>query len=326
MHNNTHLINNYNNNTNNNQQDDGEHSFISQDEITDINCIEVYMGEWKQDKRTGYGIAERSDGLKYEGEWFNNKKNGYGVTTFKDGTKEEGKYKNNVLATDKKKAKLLLLRSNKIRQKIDAAVNAALKAGQIAQQRADIALARAVNARTKAHAAELAAKQARGDSDYARVRAHEVAPDFVQPGEIKKMPDIPLDIDKMNGYGQFQPPQLPPTGLGDPVAFNNISPNQFRKTGQLDQFVRNSGGGGAGPGISLQDPYLNWQQQSPQPQSNSYTPHSSTPPPQTQSSMLNNMQSRLSTNNINNQFYDPNLIIPAQQLLQQKQFHPSIFS
>ena len=126
-----------------NHMDDGEHSFISQDEITDINCIEVYMGEWKQDKRTGYGIAERSDGLKYEGEWFNNKKNGYGVTTFKDGTKEEGKYRNNVLSSDKKKtAKLLLLRSNKIRQKIDAAVNAALKAGQIAQQRADIALAR----------------------------------------------------------------------------------------------------------------------------------------------------------------------------------------
>jgi junctophilin len=127
-----------------NLQDDGEHSFISQDEITDVNCIEIYMGEWKQDKRTGFGIAERSDGLKYEGEWFNNKKNGYGVTTFKDGTKEEGKYKNNVFTTsDKKKtAKLLLLRTNKIRQKIDAAVNAALKAGQIAQQRADIALAR----------------------------------------------------------------------------------------------------------------------------------------------------------------------------------------
>jgi junctophilin len=332
MHNNTHLLNN-NMNNNNNQQDDGEHSFISQDEITDVNCIEVYMGEWKQDKRTGYGIAERSDGLKYEGEWFNNKKNGYGVTTFKDGTKEEGKYKNNVLATDKKKAKLLLLRSNKIRQKIDAAVNAALKAGQIAQQRADIALARAVNARTKAHAAELAAKQARGDSDYARVRAHEVAPDFVQPGEIKKMPDIPLDIDKMNGFGGQFSPQMPPTGLGDPVAFNNISPSQFRKSGQLDQFVRNSGGGGPGPGVSLQDPYLNWQQQqqqSPQQQSNSYTPHSATPPPQ--SSMLNNLHSRISTNNINSQFYDPNLIIPAQQLLQQqqqqqqqqKQFHPSI--
>lgn len=85
------------------EKDEDVHSFVSQDEITDINCIEIYMGEWKQDKRTGYGIAERSDGLKYEGEWFNNKKNGYGVTTFKDGTKEEGKYKNNVLVTDKKK-------------------------------------------------------------------------------------------------------------------------------------------------------------------------------------------------------------------------------
>ena len=124
-------------------KDEDVHSFVSQDEITDVNCIEIYMGEWKQDKRTGFGIAERSDGLKYEGEWFNNKKNGYGVTTFKDGTKEEGKYKNNVLSTDKKKtAKLLMLRTNKIRQKIDAAVNSSLKAGQIAQQRADIALAR----------------------------------------------------------------------------------------------------------------------------------------------------------------------------------------
>ena len=41
---------------------------------------------------------------------------------------------------------------------------------------------RAVNARTKAHAAEVSAKQARADSEYARIRAHEVAPDFAQPG------------------------------------------------------------------------------------------------------------------------------------------------
>ena len=125
-----------------NTMDDGENSFISQDEITDVNCIEIYMGEWKQDKRTGYGIAERADGLKYEGEWFNNKKNGYGVTTFKDGTKEEGKYKNNVLVTDKKKGKLALLRTSKHRERVDNAANAALKAAQIAQQRADIAISR----------------------------------------------------------------------------------------------------------------------------------------------------------------------------------------
>jgi hypothetical protein len=43
---------------------------------------------------------------------------------------------------------------------------------------------RAKNARAKAESAELAAKQARMDSEVARIRAHEVAPDFIQPGMI----------------------------------------------------------------------------------------------------------------------------------------------
>lgn len=49
----------------------------------DASVTETYLGEWKNDKRSGFGISERSDGLKYEGEWFNNKKYGYGVTTFR---------------------------------------------------------------------------------------------------------------------------------------------------------------------------------------------------------------------------------------------------
>jgi junctophilin len=56
----------------------------------DIDVVETYSGEWKNDKRSGYGVCERTDGLKYEGEWFNNKKNGYGLTTFQDGAIEEG--------------------------------------------------------------------------------------------------------------------------------------------------------------------------------------------------------------------------------------------
>jgi len=47
--------------------------------------IERYCGEWKGDRRTGYGVAERSDGLRYEGEWASNRKHGYGVTTLHDG-------------------------------------------------------------------------------------------------------------------------------------------------------------------------------------------------------------------------------------------------
>jgi junctophilin len=123
--------------------DDGEHSFISQDDILDNNVVETYMGEWKADKRSGFGIAERSDGLKYEGEWFNNKKNGYGVTTFRDGTKEEGKYKNNILTTDKRKSsKLFILRSSKFRDKIDISLNNSMKSATNAQQKAEIAMAR----------------------------------------------------------------------------------------------------------------------------------------------------------------------------------------
>lgn len=52
----------------------------------DPNVSETYKGEWKNDMRSGYGIAERSDGLKYMGEWQDNKKHGYGATYFADGT------------------------------------------------------------------------------------------------------------------------------------------------------------------------------------------------------------------------------------------------
>jgi junctophilin len=100
------------------------------------------MGEWKNDKRSGFGVSERTDGLKYEGEWFNNKKYGYGVTTFKDGTKEEGKYKNNILITSHKKKHMFLIRSAKFRERIEQALSAAARASKIALQKADIAVSR----------------------------------------------------------------------------------------------------------------------------------------------------------------------------------------
>lgn len=99
------------------------------------------MGEWKNDKRSGFGISERSDGLKYEGEWFNNRKYGYGITTNHDFV-EEGKYKNNVLVTSLTKRHLFLMRSAKFRERIDSAVNAAQRASKIALQKADIAISR----------------------------------------------------------------------------------------------------------------------------------------------------------------------------------------
>lgn len=151
---------------------------------------ETYMGEWKNDKRSGFGIAERSDGLKYEGEWFNNKKYGYGVTTFKDATKEEGKYKNNVLITSQKKKHLFLIRSAKFRERIDAAVNSAQRASKFALQKADIAISRAATARGKGELADTAADVAREDSDIAIATAQQFAPDFQQPMSARARPPV----------------------------------------------------------------------------------------------------------------------------------------
>lgn len=49
-----------------NSMDTGSNaSFVSQDaDITDPSTTETYMGEWKEDKRCGFGICERSDGLR----------------------------------------------------------------------------------------------------------------------------------------------------------------------------------------------------------------------------------------------------------------------
>ena len=89
---------------------------------------------------SGAGVCERTDGFKYEGEWLNNRRHGYGMTTFKDGTTEEGKYKNNHFIPYKKKK--LMVRSKKVREKIDNAIKAAKKAAETARQKAEIAISR----------------------------------------------------------------------------------------------------------------------------------------------------------------------------------------
>ncbi|KAK9888832.1 hypothetical protein WA026_001057 [Henosepilachna vigintioctopunctata] len=175
---------------------DSNASFVVEDEQMDPNVTETYMGEWKNDKRSGYGISERSDGLKYEGEWFANKKYGYGVTTFSNGDKEEGKYKNNVLITSSKR-KLFLMRSAKFRERIDGAVNAAQRSSKIALQKADIAITRTATARGKGEQADMSAAQAREDSDVALAVAKQYAPDFKQPG-LERLKQRQLARNKIN--------------------------------------------------------------------------------------------------------------------------------
>ncbi|XP_060796405.1 junctophilin-3 isoform X2 [Neoarius graeffei] len=143
----------------------------------DATVTETYVGEWRNDMRTGWGISHRSDGLRYEGEWFGNKRHGYGCTTFPDGTKEEGKYKQNVLVSGKRK-NIIPLRTSKIREKVDRAVEAAEKAAEIAKQKAEIALSRTSHARGKVEAAEGVAQRALEECRLARIIAKELSPSF----------------------------------------------------------------------------------------------------------------------------------------------------
>ncbi|KAG8447149.1 hypothetical protein GDO86_014563 [Hymenochirus boettgeri] len=147
----------------------------------DATTTEAYMGEWKNDKRSGFGVSERSSGLKYEGEWLDNLRHGYGCTTFPDGKKEEGKYRNNVLIKGMKK-RVIPLKSAKIRQKVDSAIEGALRAAAIAKQKSEIAASRTTHAKAKSDGAELAAQAANNESSIARTMARELSPDFYQPG------------------------------------------------------------------------------------------------------------------------------------------------
>ncbi|KAM9855211.1 junctophilin-2 [Aulostomus maculatus] len=147
----------------------------------DATTTEVYMGEWKNDKRSGYGISERSSGLKYEGEWLNNQRHGYGCTTFAEGGKEEGKYMNNMLVKAIKK-RVIQLKGTKIKQKVERAVEGAQRAAAIAKQKAEIAASRTAHAKAKSDTAEQAAQASNSESSIARLVAKELSPSFYQPG------------------------------------------------------------------------------------------------------------------------------------------------
>ncbi|XP_073687155.1 junctophilin-1a [Garra rufa] len=162
---------------------DGEvpDEYTPMEDHVDAITTESYMGEWKNDKRNGFGVSERSNGLKYEGEWMNNKRHGYGCTIFPDGTKEEGKYKNNVLVRGIRK-QLIPLKNHKTKEKVDRAVEGARRAAAIARTKVEIAVSRTSHARTKSEAADQAALAACQESDLARAVAHELSPSFHQPG------------------------------------------------------------------------------------------------------------------------------------------------
>ncbi|XP_045837722.1 junctophilin-2 isoform X1 [Meles meles] len=180
----------------------------------DATTTETYMGEWKNDKRSGFGVSERSSGLRYEGEWLDNLRHGYGCTTLPDGHREEGKYRHNVLVKGTKR-RVLPLKSNKVRQKVEHSVEGAQRAAAIARQKAEIAASRTSHAKAKAEAAEQAALAANQESSIARTVARELAPDFYQPGPEYQKRRLLQEILE-NSESLLEPPERGSGAAGPP--------------------------------------------------------------------------------------------------------------
>ncbi|XP_022084021.1 junctophilin-3-like isoform X3 [Acanthaster planci] len=160
-------------------------SHLMEEEATG-DITEVFLGEWKQDKRSGVGISQRSDNFQYAGEWHQNKRHGYGCLTYPDGHKEEGKWKNNILVASGKK-KLFVIGSKRISDRVERAVEAANQAANIARQKADLAISRASYAREKAEMAETAASESREEASKARQRAKELTASLPPRGNVSRL-------------------------------------------------------------------------------------------------------------------------------------------
>ncbi|KAH8868176.1 Junctophilin-1 [Schistosoma japonicum] len=225
----------------------GLHEFM--EETLGPNVTETYSGQWNEDRRSGYGVAERSDGLRYAGEWFNNKKDGYGVTYRTDGTKEEGRYKENILIQAlNRKSKLFMLRHTKLRDAIEEAVKNAEDAAKKAQESSyESAYQRAQTARTVAGTADLRAREARKLSEEARAIAREFSPEFVQLGLMWEKQNSLLKKD-IFGYSSNHEEDIAGRGRrNDPnslhtqglIKENTIAPDS---SGQIGNSLEVSGG------------------------------------------------------------------------------------
>ncbi|XP_010829716.1 PREDICTED: LOW QUALITY PROTEIN: junctophilin-4 [Bison bison bison] len=170
-------------------------------------ATEVYAGEWRADRRSGYGVSQRSNGLRYEGEWLGNRRHGQRRTTRPDGSREEGKYKRNRLVHGGRVRSLLplALRRGKVKEKLDRAVEGARRAVSAARQRQEIAAARAADALLKAVAASSVAEKAVEAARMAKLIAQDLQPMLEAPGRRPRQDSEgsdtePLDEDSPGVY------------------------------------------------------------------------------------------------------------------------------
>ncbi len=76
-----------------------------------------YDGEWKGNKRHGYGVWFRPDGMRYEGYWQDDKPNGQGTLTYPDGRMCNGDWKDGKFVKEALKEGVDKAHINSVREK-----------------------------------------------------------------------------------------------------------------------------------------------------------------------------------------------------------------
>lgn len=109
----------------------------------DVKAImQIYEGEWRDDKRHGYGVIKCVGSYTYYGQWSANTQTGYGVLVFENGVKEEGQWHNGQLIVALKRKKLHI-KSHQLETKVQTAHTQAIQAADTARNKALLAESRA---------------------------------------------------------------------------------------------------------------------------------------------------------------------------------------
>jgi junctophilin len=136
--------------------------------MSDKTNAQVYEGEWRDDKRHGYGVLKIVGHHTYYGQWEENMRSGYGVMICgEEKRKEEGQWQRGKLVQPLKRKKLQL-KTKQLEMKVNQAHMSALQAAETARSKADLAEGRASTANAKSRQAVRAAQQAIKDAEIAQ--------------------------------------------------------------------------------------------------------------------------------------------------------------
>lgn len=133
--------------------------------------MQIYEGEWQNDRRQGYGIIKCIDSFTYYGQWVGNTRTGYGVLVFEGGVKQGGQWQNGRLIVALKR-KVLGLKSLQLESKVQVAHAQALQAADAARKKTLLARSRALMAIKKAEQAQAVVETALKSAKLARKIAH----------------------------------------------------------------------------------------------------------------------------------------------------------